>query len=400
MLMKVLCVLTALALSFQRLSMAVGSLCWGLSIAISLYLLWQQYKSGELQKLIQENEPYAKHLRLLGILTVVMLWGVLFTDNIGYSFKEYLEMWIYRPFPFIISALVIRNKKYLRIILLAFGLALCADCFVAAYQYFVLKQIGWGFGGHHNNLGSITAVVIPMLVILLFDGHLNKNDKKVGLLFLLSIIVGCIYSVSRGAWLTLGCVLPFVVLYYALQDKKKLILVLLVFGCVVAIFMTSDIMSKRMNSIGNTQTNYSNIGRFHMWNISMYMVKDHPLGIGTGRYASRYTNDYDPIYTTPKDAQHLNHPHNNYIKVWVENGPLGILTYLYVCGALLVYNFRNWLRSRSPYVFMIVCGWLSYMIYGLFDVIVDHSAVTKIWWFLLGALLTLELHHNLEGERP
>lgn len=393
---KALVILTTIAICFQRLSMALGSLCWGLSIAIAIYILWEKNRQGKLNLLLEENEEYSKHIKLLGLLCLIMLWGVVFTDNVGKSAKEYAEMFLYRPFPFIISALILRETKYLKFILVCFGIVFCADCATCMYQKLTFAEVGWGFGGHHNNIGSITAILMPMLIIAMLDSKFSFKEKVFLGTVLSFNIIGSIGSDSRGSWVTIAFILPFVVIPYVLNNKKKFFICLLACVLTCGAVLSIPSLRSRVFSTTNTNTNYSNIGRFHMWNISMYMIKDHPLGVGAGRYAYNYTKYYDPVYATPKDAQHLNHPHNNYLKIWVEFGPLGILTYLYVCIAVLGYNIRYWIKTKSPYAMMAWSGWLAFLIYGLFDVIVDHSAVTKIWWFLLGAVLTLEA---LDKER-
>lgn len=42
--------------------------------------------------------------------------------------------------------------------------------------------------------------------------------------------------------------------------------------------------------------------------------------------------------------------------------------------------------------------WLSCMIFGMFDLIIDHSAITKVWWFLLGMLLVLENDRKMNSK--
>ena len=56
---------------------------------------------------------------------------------------------------------------------------------------------------------------------------------------------------------------------------------------------------------------------------------------------------------------------------------------------ILISNFKAWLKDRSPYSLIIWSGWLSFMIFGMFDVIIDHGAITKIWWFILASMLVL-----------
>lgn len=397
-----LIIFTTGALCLQRGFKIAGGIGWGVAIAISLYFLWQRYQNGELQKLLQKEALYTKHLKMLGILAVVMLWGVLFTDNIGSSLSAYGDNWWYKTFPFFISGLVIRDIRCLRIILACFGMALSIDCYVAAYQFLVLGKIAWGFSGHHNYLASIVTIVIPMLMVLLLDKDFSKKDKVFALFMLINCLIGAVCTVSRGCWLALAVVVPFVILPYILKNKKLLLVIVIMTLCVGGVFSNSNYLLEKFKSTNNVENNYSNIGRFHMWNISMYMVKDHPFGIGAGRFADTYLRDYDHIYGTPKDAQHLRHPHNMFIKIWVEYGPLGLVTYTYVCMLLFYYNIKQWLKNKSPYMLMILGGWMAFMIYGIFEIIGEFSATAKIWWFLLGALLIMETSslNGVEGERP
>ena len=52
----------------------------------------QESQENKLQRLLQKESLYTKHLKLLGLLAIVMLWGVLFTDDIGASFKGYVDI--------------------------------------------------------------------------------------------------------------------------------------------------------------------------------------------------------------------------------------------------------------------------------------------------------------------
>ena len=85
--------------------------------------------------------------------------------------------------------------------------------------------------------------------------------------------------------------------------------------------------------------------------------------------------------------QDLPHSHNNYLQLWSEGGTIGIIGFMAMSLFILLRNFRLWWKTKSPFYLMIWGPWLGFMIFGMFDLIIDHSAITKAWWFLLGMLL-------------
>ena len=57
---KYLAICICTAVCFQRLSMAVGSIFWGLSIAIFLYLLYKHYQNNTIKDLVNNYSVYYK----------------------------------------------------------------------------------------------------------------------------------------------------------------------------------------------------------------------------------------------------------------------------------------------------------------------------------------------------
>ena len=57
---KFLAVIVCLAVCVQRLSMAAGSILWGLSIAVFLYLLYKHYRQNDLNNLLENCSGYYK----------------------------------------------------------------------------------------------------------------------------------------------------------------------------------------------------------------------------------------------------------------------------------------------------------------------------------------------------
>ena len=105
---KAMVICIAIALCFQRLSMAAGSIFWGISIACFLFLLYQSYKAGDLKSRAEGFEPYYK---VIGFMLLCFIPSVIFSVDIKTSAKAFAEMWIYRLMPFFMVTLFVNNKK-------------------------------------------------------------------------------------------------------------------------------------------------------------------------------------------------------------------------------------------------------------------------------------------------
>lgn len=98
---------------------------------------------------------------------------------------------------------------------MAFVIATCLDCLVAAYQvYFLDAGRGWGYCGHSLNLASLLSIMMPMYEVILFDDLFSNRLKNLCKLALVCCVLGLIAGKSRGAWLTLGIMLQLVSAYY------------------------------------------------------------------------------------------------------------------------------------------------------------------------------------------
>ena len=381
-----MCICIAIALCFQRLSMAVGSIFWGLSIALFLFLLYNSYRAGTLREIASNYKSYYK---ILAFMLLCFVPSVLFSVDVETSVKAFLEMWVYRLIPFFMVTFFIREKEWLKKIFVAFVIATCIDCLVATYQvYYMNVERGWGFGGNSLNLASLLSVITPILAVVVFDDIFLVKLKKLCILALMCCFLGIIAGKSRGTWLTLCIVLPMISIYYMVKSKKVLVSCLVLAIAIGLIFTHNDYLHQRLVSIGNTTTDVSNADRIRVWKSTFNIISDYPItGVGLGNFREVYIKGN---YRLKDTVQDLIHSHNNYLQLWSEGGTIGFVGFMTMSLYILITNIKLWLKTKSPFTLMIWGSWLSFMFFGMFDLIIDHSAITKVWWFLLGMLLVLE----------
>ncbi|MDY4921282.1 MAG: O-antigen ligase family protein [Phascolarctobacterium sp.] len=382
---KAMAICITIALCFQRLSMAAGSIFWGISIACFLFLLYKSYQAGDLQ---ERAQAFSKYYKVIAFMLICFIPSVVFSMDVKTSVKAFGEMWLYRLMPFFMVTLFLQDKKWLQRIICAFIVATCLDCLVAAYQVYGMHEWrGWGFGGHSLNLASLLCIMTPMYAVILFDDEFSPKLKKLCQIALVCSLIGLIAGKSRGAWLTLAIILPLVSYRYVLKSKKALAICLVIVLAIGAGFATNKQYKKRLLSIGNTTTNVSNADRIRVWQSCWHMIGDYPVtGVGLGKFKEAYTKGGYRLKSTVQD---LPHSHNNYLQLWTEGGTIGFIGFMAMSLFILLSNFKLWWQTKSPYYLMLWGPWLGFMIFGMFDLIIDHSAITKAWWFLLGAWLVM-----------
>ena len=94
--------------------------------------------------------------------------------------------------------------------------------------------------------------------------------------------------------------------------------------------------TQQVDASGAVTLDVSTTSRFMIWNGTIDMLRDHPAGVGLGRFTEHIGN-----YTNyaGKDA------HNGFLLTLAECGPLGLLALLWVFWRL--WRLARWLRHSS-----------------------------------------------------
>lgn len=80
--------------------------------------------------------------------------------------------------------------------------------------------------------------------------------------------------------------------------------------------------------------------RIVMWTVAYEVVKDYPMGVGTGNVDEVLTAYLNRV-GQDKLAKHEYNPHNQYLQTWVETGLFGFLILLSICATGIYYAYKN-----------------------------------------------------------
>ena len=375
-------IMITLMVCLTRLSMAAGQAFYVLAILLSIIYIWKHKHDLYVPSYVK------KYSKSLIVMLLLLLPSAVLTNNISVGLPEFINVWLWRIPVFFIIALCIRDKKTLFTMLAIFFVDFGIDNLVAFYQYYSGMAVrGWGFGSSVLTIAGIMVMLVPIFCVILLDKEFPTYVKVSALWALGCVGFGMYGNQSRGSWLFNMILIPIVSLPYLIKRFVYVLAVLAALGGVIWGFSTQPQYVARFESITNTTTDGSNLGRFEVWTSSINMFKDHPVtGVGIGQWRTIYESSY----RLPTENQHLYHAHNNFIQLLGEVGLLGLLGVLIFYGSIVVDNFVVWFKKRDPYSLCAMIAVICYVfVFGQIEYTLDNSSGIRLMYFILGTMLQL-----------
>jgi len=375
-------IMITLMACFTRLSMAAGQVFYVIAILLSIIYIWKHRHNLYVPSYVK------KYSKSLIVMLLLLLPSAVLTNNISIGLPEFINVWLWRIPVFFIIALCIRNKKTLFTMLAVFFVDFGIDNLVAFYQHFSgMTARGWGFGSSVLTISGLMVMLVPIFCVILLDKEFPNYVKAAALWALGCVGFGMYGNQSRGSWLFNMIMVPIVSLPYVMKRFIHVVAVLAALGGVIWGFSTQPQYVARFESITNTTTDGSNLGRFEVWTSSINMFKDYPaIGVGIGQWRTKY----EESYRLPSENQHLYHAHNNFIQLLSEVGILGLLGVLIFYGYMVIDNAKIWYRRRDPYSLCAMIAVFSYVfVFGQIEYTLDNSSGIRLMYFILGTMLQL-----------
>ena len=375
-------IMITLMVCLTRLSMAAGQVFYVIAILLSIFYIWKHRHDLNVPSYVK------KYSKTFALMLLLLLPSAVLTNNIAVGLPEFINVWLWRIPVFFVIALCIRDKKTLFTMLAVFFVDFGIDNLVAFYQHVSgMTDRGWGFGSSVLTISGLMVMLVPIFCVILLDSAFPSYVKASALWALGCVGFGMYGNQSRGSWLFNMIMVPIVSLPYLIKRFVYVIAVLATLGGVVWGFSTQPHYVARFESITNTTTDGSNLGRFDVWTSSINMFKDHPVtGVGIGQWRTIY----EASYRLPTENQHLYHAHNNFIQLLGEVGLLGLLGVLIFYGSIIVDNFVIWVKKRDPYSLCAMIAVICYVfVFGQVEYTLDNSSGIRIMYFMLATMLQL-----------
>ncbi|CVK19944.1 O-antigen ligase family protein [Sporomusa sphaeroides] len=380
--------LTCYAL-FSCISIAGTSIALSLAVILAVIRLVKQPEKPDMDRgLVQAL--------LFFFLTLLISALAAYDSATGFA-----QVWkyFYRMVPLFLVVLFIKKPQQMVVVLLALSVSIFIAGSYTIWQGIHGQQRAAAFGANAMILAGYLVQMIPLLFVMVTaKGYLEKRKRMLLAIVLLISLLALVFNATRGAWVAVAVSL----LLYGLMNIKKhkyilpsIVIVCLGVGIVIG---ATPALEKRVASITDL-TERSNAERLLLWQSGWNMFKDHPLtGVGPDNFETLYQGKY--VLPAAKQPE-LSHAHNNFVHMAAETGILGLTGFVYMFGYILYISWHRY-RLSPANIWAAGCFFVTVglLMQGLTEFNFGNSAVTRLYWFIVGLMLVSgSIYNNRENRR-
>lgn len=339
-------------------------------VSVILIILWV------VRILIVRDFSLKTHYLFVPIALWILLRivSIIFSTSPELSQKGWEKVWIPLLY-FPVASLAIREKRVKLILFLLLGSSVLAT-FWGSYQVLTGVQLrAASLSSGYYTLGVHLCLVLALLLSYLAETH--KKDKPL-FLYLCGVILvtGIFFTYARACYL--AAVGTILILTIFRQKKFFLFLVPLL----LLFYLGPQERFSRLDKFG--QVDYST-GRLQIWQAGLSKLPETPLfGYGPNTFKTVYPEELKSKLTDQK----VKSWHNDFLQIFLESGPLALLSYLLILLAFVKSSWKNY-RALSPSlssalqlgVILIILDWVWI---GLFANLAGDPLNSVLFWSILG----------------
>jgi hypothetical protein len=231
-------------------------------------------------------------------------------------------------------------------------------------------------------IGNISAISIPLILYLRKQMKSNKHSTIIYVFSLVVAYTGVILSFSRSAWVGTAIITIFYILSGLRRHFLKTGAIIAVFLALVWISVSLKItqnniyfeeLQKRVNRISESFAD-----RFYQIEYAMELIDGNPMGVGLGQAGHKsFSGD-----------EHAGVFDNNYLRIFVETGFVGIILFLSIMffSILLIFKYIFYYKSKNQLVVTVGCILFIFYFQALGSNILDLHYSSFLFWSFLGIL--------------
>lgn len=238
-----------------------------------------------------------------------------------------------------------------------------------------------------NVFGSLLVLAIPIAISLMFVEKSWRHKAVCGIIAL-AMLGALVFTYSRGAWLGF-CVAVFV---YVLIKDRRLIALVATLGVAVLAFVPS--ISNRLLFMFSGEYLASSMqgGRLIRWLTAIDIIKEHPLiGVGIGKFGGAVAMNHDLSVVVQGQRVDTFYMDNNYLKIGVESGILGLSIFLWLMYQVFVTSVKTIGITRDAYMKEVAIGILAglsgVMFHNCVENVFEVPMMVSLFWMLVGVMM-------------
>ncbi|MEW6607262.1 MAG: O-antigen ligase family protein [bacterium] len=362
-----------------------------LAAVLSIFIIW----GGVIYILLILSEFNVLELPILKpyiLFLIICLISISVSGNLLKGLSEWLKFVSPLIMYILIVSLLKRKEQIMRLIYAIF-FSTFIPVMIGFYQFFTgtgdtSSTFGFNriFATFMNPNSYSVYLMIPLSIAFTF--LLQSGIKKPGY-SLLSLVLGVsiFLTFTRTAWIG---VLFMILTISILKYRRLLIIMPLILAFLIVVI---PVIPQRFSDIFNPLSYWRNPleTRFWLWQGTFSFFFDKPfLGYGLGAFESLALE----ALNSPKYA------HNDYLRLLLETGILGLGAYLLLLFTLIKDTFKTYQRTKEPYFQAITLGFISVFVAFIIMNITENliTDVTIQWYFWIYAAMVHSIYHIEQRE--
>jgi O-antigen ligase len=240
------------------------------------------------------------------------------------------------------------------------------------------------------NPNSVAMYLEPLLGVAAGFALFGRGRKRwLALAFLAFIVPAELATLSRGGLLALGVLAVIAVLTVSSWPLRIALAVGAVVGAVLIRFL--PVVGSRAAGVLTPMTG-TFFGRVGIWVVTLRMLRDRPV-FGAGLNA--YQTVVAPYRAVDSQLSPEPYPHNILLTTWSELGLLGLASFVYILGSLIVRPWRAFSRATGatqPLLWGLGAAFAMIAVHGMVDSVYWKNDMSLEFWVLAGLqVVTLRL---------
>jgi O-antigen ligase len=267
-----------------------------------------------------------------------------------------------------------------RILVIAFIAIATIEFIIQLYQLLITaspRPSGTFF--NPNFLAQFYSVTILLSVGDLFSLSRRRNEKIMSIIAIVFCSAGMIMTASRGGFLSLIAGASFLLF---LRNKKILFIPL--FMVILFLVVPNPVRERFLVS-----ADIYRFSRIDIWISTVLIFLSNPLGIGAGNFQYYYHSRNFPVYEGfVHYARRATTSHNEVLQVMVDQGIIGIVTFLFFVLCIWIIFIKLYRKKRNnTAVAPFLAALVSIGFHSFFDSVFHATALSTAAALITGVLL-------------
>jgi len=346
-----------------------------------------------------------------GVFALLQIISLSVAQNSGEAFGALARYLSFTPFFFLLFS-ELKEGRISKNQLLSGGLIFATISAIPAFfqiiaalasgEFFEDVYTITGSYSHKNLLASALMLAFPLSIAAW--SSLKSWQRSLAMIVSIIIIFEIFVLRTRGVWLsfTAAAIFTLALISFYSKGKIKIAKKWLYINAGLAVLILAALFFNPI--VKESFLNSSNLQkRLSFWENSISMIADNPVrGVGAGNWKLIF-----PKYglagvdrSVMQGVTHIQRPHNDYLWIWAEAGPIALLAYL----ALFFFAFRQIVINLKTLPdeqdlklqYLAFFGLLSFAFFSLSDFPIERASHSFL--LMLFFAIPFAYNQNLKGQ--